>query len=43
MSLGLVGGLDPTGGAGLLRDAWTAQSLAPSLSVRCVATALTEQ
>ena len=43
MSLGLVGGLDPTGGAGLLRDAWTAQSLAPSLPVRCVATALTEQ
>lgn len=43
MSLGLLGGVDPTGGAGLLRDFWTAQSLAPSLPVRCVATALTEQ
>jgi len=43
MILGFVGGMDPTGGAGLLRDAWTAASIAPDAELRCVATSLTAQ
>lgn len=43
MKLGLIGGMDPTGGAGLLRDAWTTEMIAPDLEIRCVATTLTRQ
>ncbi|EDM81170.1 Phosphomethylpyrimidine kinase [Plesiocystis pacifica SIR-1] len=39
----VIGGLDPTGGAGLLRDSWTAQRVAPTRPVVAVATALTDQ
>lgn len=42
MTLWILGGLDPTGGAGLLRDHWTAQSLGFK-STHAVVTALTEQ
>lgn len=35
--------MDPTGGAGLLRDAWTVERVAPSLEVIAIATALTRQ
>lgn len=41
--LWLLGGLDPTGGAGILRDAMTAQRYAPSLASRTVVTAWTRQ
>ena len=43
MSLWLLGGLDPTGGAGVLRDFATANRIAPSLPVHCVVTAWTRQ
>ncbi len=43
MTLGLLGGMDPTGGAGLLRDAWAAAAVAPDATLSCVATALTVQ
>lgn len=43
MSLWLLGGLDPTGGAGVLRDFVTAGAVAPSLPVHCVITAWTRQ
>lgn len=43
MTLWLIGGVDPTGGAGLLRDAWTSGRVAPAREVHCVATALTRQ
>lgn len=43
MSLWLIGGVDPTGGAGLLRDAWAARRSAAELEFHCVATALTRQ
>ena len=39
----LVGGMDPTGGAGLLRDAWTVERRAPELTIHAVCTALTRQ
>jgi hydroxymethylpyrimidine/phosphomethylpyrimidine kinase len=39
-ALAIIGGLDPTGGAGLLRDAWTA---APELELLAACTALTRQ
>lgn len=39
----LIGGMDPSGGAGLLRDAWTVERRAPLLEVVAVATALTRQ
>lgn len=41
--LWLFGGLDPTGGAGLLRDFLTARELDPSLPTRSFATAWTRQ
>ncbi|MEM7159151.1 MAG: PfkB family carbohydrate kinase [Myxococcota bacterium] len=43
MSLWLVGGHDPTHGAGLFRDLSTAKTLAPSIPRRFAVTALTEQ
>ena len=42
-SIGLVGGMDPSGGAGLLRDDAVARHRAPGLEVRAVCTALTRQ
>lgn len=39
----LIGGLDPTGGAGLLRDEWTVEAIAPQLRVIAIASALTRQ
>ncbi len=39
----LIGGFDPSGGAGLLRDAWTIDEVAPELGVIAIATALTRQ
>lgn len=42
-ALWLLAGLDPTGGAGLLRDAWTARACAPTLPLGCVVTAWTRQ
>jgi hydroxymethylpyrimidine/phosphomethylpyrimidine kinase len=41
--LGLLGGLDPTGGAGLLRDQWTARTIAPDLPLLPVISAWTRQ
>lgn len=43
MNVWLIGGVDPTGGAGLSRDAWAASRVAPELQVHCLATALTRQ
>ncbi|MBC8072341.1 MAG: bifunctional hydroxymethylpyrimidine kinase/phosphomethylpyrimidine kinase [Deltaproteobacteria bacterium] len=43
MSLWVIGGLDPTGGAGVLRDRWTAAMLVPDLEVVTVISAHTEQ
>lgn len=43
MSLWLLGGHDPTHGAGLYRDLVTARSLAPALARYVAVTALTEQ
>ncbi len=43
MTLWLVGGLDPTGGAGVLRDRFTALERAPTLEVITVITATTQQ
>lgn len=43
MSLWLLGGHDPTHGAGLYRDLVTARSLAPALLRRFAVTAMTEQ
>jgi hydroxymethylpyrimidine/phosphomethylpyrimidine kinase len=42
-ALALIGGLDPTGGAGLLRDAWVAGERAPTLELLGVCTAITRQ
>ncbi len=39
----LVGGLDPSGGAGVLRDAATVRALAPERAVHVVITSLTQQ
>nr|WP_255216180.1 bifunctional hydroxymethylpyrimidine kinase/phosphomethylpyrimidine kinase [Pseudenhygromyxa sp. WMMC2535] len=39
----MIGGLDPTGGAGLLRDGWTVQAVAPQLRQLAVVTASTRQ
>lgn len=41
--LGLVGGHDPTGGAGVIRDVVTARELAPELRPRVVVSAWTAQ
>ncbi len=41
--LWIVGGMDPTGGAGVWRDVWTASRLAPELEIRAVVTAFTWQ
>lgn len=43
MSLWLLGGIDPTGGAGLWRDTWAAHEFAPELELRPVVTAWTWQ
>lgn len=43
IAIGLIGGLDPTGGAGLLRDAWVVQHRAPELRGLAVCTGLTRQ
>jgi hydroxymethylpyrimidine/phosphomethylpyrimidine kinase len=42
-AIALIGGLDPTGGAGLLRDAWVAGERAPMLESIVVCTAITRQ
>lgn len=42
MSLWLVGGMDPTGGAGVLRDAWTAEAVGWH-PVHVLVSALTDQ
>lgn len=42
-ALWIVGGLDPSAGAGVLRDVATARSVAPELRVHVVVTALTQQ
>ena len=42
-ALALIGGLDPTGGAGVLRDLWTAAAVAPELRTFAVITAFTLQ
>jgi hydroxymethylpyrimidine/phosphomethylpyrimidine kinase len=39
----VIGGMDPSGGAGLLRDAWTVETRAPELELHAVCTALTRQ
>ena len=41
--LWLLGGLDPTGGAGILRDVWTARALLPRAEVGAVVSAWTWQ
>ena len=41
--LWLLGGLDPTGGAGLLRDLWTARALLPEAELGAVVSAWTWQ
>jgi hydroxymethylpyrimidine/phosphomethylpyrimidine kinase len=42
-AIALIGGLDPTGGAGLLRDAWVVAERAPTLERLAVCTAITRQ
>ena len=42
-ALYLIGGLDPTGGAGISRDVWVARSLAPEFAVHAVASMWTWQ
>jgi hydroxymethylpyrimidine/phosphomethylpyrimidine kinase len=42
-AIALIGGLDPTGGAGLLRDAWVVDERAPMLEKLVVCTAITRQ
>lgn len=41
--IAVIGGMDPTGGAGLLRDAWTILAGGSGIELRAVATALTRQ
>ncbi len=41
--IAIIGGMDPSGGAGLLRDAWTVETRAPKLELHAVCTALTRQ
>lgn len=41
--IALLGGMDPTGGAGILRDAWVCRAIAPDLRVQVLCTALTRQ
>ncbi|MEE9384718.1 MAG: bifunctional hydroxymethylpyrimidine kinase/phosphomethylpyrimidine kinase [Nannocystaceae bacterium] len=43
MTLWLLAGLDPTGGAGLIRDVWTAETVGEGCDLRCVVTAFTWQ
>jgi len=42
-AIALIGGFDPSGGAGLLRDGWTVARRGGALEVHAVATALTAQ
>jgi hydroxymethylpyrimidine/phosphomethylpyrimidine kinase len=39
----VIGGMDPSGGAGLLRDAWTVAQRGPELELHAVCTGLTRQ
>lgn len=39
----VIGGMDPSGGAGLLRDAWTVAQRGPKLELHAVCTAITRQ
>ena len=39
----VIGGMDPSGGAGLLRDGWTVEQRATKLQLHAVCTALTRQ
>ncbi len=41
--IAIIGGMDPSGGAGLLRDAWTIAQRAPQLELHAVCTAITRQ
>lgn len=41
--IAVIGGMDPSGGAGLLRDTWTIERRAPKLEIHAVCTALTRQ
>lgn len=41
--LSVIAGMDPSGGAGLLRDLWVCAQLAPGLPVRALCSALTRQ
>jgi hydroxymethylpyrimidine/phosphomethylpyrimidine kinase len=43
IGIGIIGGMDPTGGAGLLRDAWTIARRGPELQLLAVCTAMTRQ
>jgi hydroxymethylpyrimidine/phosphomethylpyrimidine kinase len=43
LGIGIIGGMDPTGGAGLLRDAWTIAARAPELELLAACTAVTRQ
>jgi hydroxymethylpyrimidine/phosphomethylpyrimidine kinase len=42
-AIALIGGIDPTGGAGLLRDVWVVGERAPTLEPLAVCTAITRQ
>lgn len=42
-TVAILGGMDPSGGAGLLRDTWAVERRRAPLEVRAVATALTRQ
>jgi hydroxymethylpyrimidine/phosphomethylpyrimidine kinase len=41
--IAVIGGIDPSGGAGLLRDAWTIEQRAAKLQLHAICTALTRQ
>lgn len=42
-AIAVIGGMDPSGGAGLLRDGWTVEQRASKLRLHAVCTALTRQ
>ena len=41
--IAVIGGMDPSGGAGLLRDAWTVRQRGPKLDLHAACTAITRQ
>jgi len=41
--IAVIGGMDPSGGAGLLRDAWTVAQRGPKLELHAACTAITRQ